>query len=108
MTALSFPHPSSMEDTWITVDCSDKPITPTVSPSIFLSHLVGVTQYCSVHSQLTAMAVCYLLWADHPLVSNYILLPYHSFKTCCCLQGLLACVRLAIQLVVVTGSLDEG
>lgn len=109
MTTLSFPHPSSMEGTWITMDCSDKPVIQLCFPPFsFTAYLMGITQYCSVHSQLATVAVCYLLRAYHPLVSNCALLPYYSFRTCCCHQNLLARVGLARELVVVTRSLDEG
>lgn len=75
---LSFSHPSSVEGTWITMDCSDKPVIRLCLPPFsFTTYPVGITQYCSVHSQLATMAVCYLLRAYHPLVSNCALLPYY-------------------------------
>lgn len=100
----------------VTVGYADKPVIQILQlcfppPFSFSPYLVGTTQCCSVHSQPTPVAICYVLRANHPLVSNCTLFPYHSFKIYLCLQtsrqALLSHVALVIELPCATKGTGE-
>lgn len=119
---------SALGNTWSNVGYADKPVIqilqlyfpPTFS---FTPYLESTVQCCSVHSQPTPVAICYVLRAYHPFVSTFInvtiftvlmsctLFPYHSFKMCPCLQSsrqaLLSHIAIVIELPCATKGTGE-